>query len=92
MIFRLDGAAVARLGFEEALAETLLRAVAAGTSIDTRMSLPCAPSLCHPATIRRRLARVTGRIGKRLPTITGRFRRFGKTFYFGIEDEWAASE
>jgi hypothetical protein len=82
LVFR-SSTTVARLGFEEVVAETLLRAAAACLRIGDSGALACAPSLSHPATQRDRLRRALTRLPARLSVVRGSIRWLGKTAFFG---------
>ena len=81
-VLRAELSDVARIGLEEAIAETLLRAVASRLPIPQNRTLVCVPSLETPQRVRRRLREVLHRV-PHVEWVCGRFKWAGRSICFG---------
>jgi len=83
VLVRCGGVVLARLGFEEAIAEALLRAVASEVGFEP-VAHPFLPPLGDSQSVRRRLRAALATVPPRVPITVGRLTRFACTFFFGI--------
>lgn len=89
-LFDAGSGAIARVGFEETLAEALLRAVVREINPNEPDVMVCVPTLLPSAMARRRLRRLLTRLPERVPALLGRIRHLGSVLHFGLLSPTAA--